>query len=246
MREAVFRFHDELNDFLPTERRDTEFPHSFLLPASIKDVIEAFGVPHTEVELILVNGVPVDFSYLVQDADRVSVYPASASLPVTSVVQLRPQLKVFGFVLDTHLGRLATYLRMLGFDVVYQNCCDDEELAHISAAEHRILLTRDRGVLKRGEVIWGYFVRATEPRAQLLEVLRRFNLFHLAEPFRRCLRCNSLLQQVSKESIHDRLPPRTAQCYDNFRICPSCNRLYWPGSHHQHMQRFIERILSAH
>ena len=165
MREAVFRFHDELNDFLPTERRDTEFPHSFLLPASIKDVIEAFGVPHTEVELILVNGVPVDFSYLVQDADRVSVYPASASLPVTSVVQLRPQLQVFGsvgFVLDTHLGRVATYLRMLGFDVLYQNRCDDEELAHISAAEHRILLTRDRGLLKRGEVIWDFRCRVTK------------------------------------------------------------------------------------
>src|SRR6516162_6531025 len=156
--------------------------------------------------------VPVNFSYLVQDADRVSVYPASASLPVTSVVQLRPQLQVFGFVgfvLDTHLGRLVTYLRMLDFDVVYQDRCDDEELAHTSAVEHRILLTRDRGLLKRGEVIWGLFVRATEPRAQLLEVLRRFNLFHLAEPFRRCLRCNSLLQQVPKESIHDRLPPRT-------------------------------------
>ena len=107
MREAVFRFHDELNDFFATERRDTEFPHSFLLPASIKDLIEAFGVPHPEVELILVNGVPVDFSYLVQNGDRVRVYPVSASQPVISVVQLRPQLQVFGFVgfvLDTHLG----------------------------------------------------------------------------------------------------------------------------------------------
>ena len=142
MRQATFRFYAELNDFLPTERRHTEFPHSFLLPASIKDMIKALGVPLTEVELIQVDGVPVDFSYLVQDADRVSVYPASASLPVTSVVQLRSQLQVFGFVLDTHLGRLATYLRMLGFDVVYQNRCDDEEPAHISAAEHRVLLSR--------------------------------------------------------------------------------------------------------
>ena len=135
---------------------------------------------------------------------------------------------------------------MLGFDVLYQTHCDDEELAHTSAAEYRILLTRDRGLLKRGEVIWGYFVRATEPRAQLVEVLKRFNLFHLAAPFQRCLRCNALLQPIAKESIQDRLPPRTAQSYDNFRICPSCNRIYWAGSHQEHMQRFIERILTSH
>ena len=246
MRQATFRFYAELNDFLPAERRDTDFTHKFLLPASIKDVIESLGVPHTEVDLILVNGVPVDFSYLVQGGNHVSVYPIATSRPVTSGVQLRPELDVFRFVLDTHLGQLATYLRMLGFDVLYQTRCEDEELAHTSAAEHRILLTRDRGLLKRGEVIWGYFVRATAPRAQLLEVLRRFNLFHLAAPFQRCLRCNSLLQPVPKESIQDRLPPRTAQCFDEFRICPSCDRLYWAGSHQEHMQRFIERILSAH
>ena len=246
MREAVFRFHGELNDFLPTNRREYAFPHRFLLPASVKDMIEALGVPHTEVDIILVNDGPVDFGYLVQDGDSISVYPASTSQYIPSAVSLRPQLQEFRFVLDTHLGRLAAYLRMLGFDVLYRTHCDDEELAHTSAAEHRILLTRDRGLLKRGEVIWGYFVRATEPRAQLVEVLRRFNLFHLAAPFQRCLRCNALLQPIAKESIHDRLPPRTAQSYDNFRICPSCNRLYWAGSHQEHMQRFIERILSTH
>ena len=95
-------------------------------------------------------------------------------------------------------------------------------------------------------MIWGYFVQATEPRAQLVEVLRRFNLFHLAAPFQRCLRCNALLEPIAKESIQDRLPPRTAQSYDNFRICPSCNRLYWAGSHYEHMQRFIERTLSSY
>ena len=209
-------------------------------------MIEALGVPHTEVDIILVNDSPVDFGYLVQDGDSVSVYPASPSQYIPSAVLLRPQLQEFRFLLDTHLGRLAAHLRMLGFDVLYRTSGDDEELAHTSAAEHRILLTRDQGLLKRGEVIWGYFVRATEPRAQLLEVLKRFNLFHLAAPFQRCLRCNALLQPIARESIQDRLPPRTAQSYDNFRICPSCNRLYWAGSHQEHMQRFIERILSTH
>jgi uncharacterized protein with PIN domain len=242
MRQATLRFYAELSDFLPTERTDKDFPHSFLLPPSIKDVIESLGVPHTEVDRILVNGVPVDFSYLIQDGDRVRVYPIPTSPPETPVIPLRPPVQEFRFVLDTHLGRLATYLRMFGFDVLYQNRCDDAELAHISAAEDRILLTRDLGLLKRGEVVWGYFVRATEPKEQLVEVLRRFNLFRLAAPFRRCLRCNALLQTVAKESIQDRLAPRTAQCYNDFRICPSCDRLYWAGSHHEHMQRFIERI----
>ena len=246
MREAVFRFHGELNDFLPTNRRKYAFPHRFLLPASVKDMIEALGVPHTEVDIILVSDGPVDFGYLVQDGDSVSVYPASPSQYIPSAVLLRPQLQEFRFVLDTYLGRLAAYLRMLGFDVLYRTRCDDAELAHTSAAKDRILLTRDLGLLKRGEVIWGYYVRATEPRAQLLEVLRRFNLFHLAAPFQRCLRCNALLQPIAKESIRERLPRRTAQSYDNFRICPSCNRLYWAGSHQEHMQRFIERILSTH
>jgi len=245
MREAVFRFHGELNDFLPTNRRKYAFPHRFLLPASVKDMIEALGVPHTEVDIILVSDGPVDFGYLVQDGDSVSVYPASPSQYIPSAVLLRPQLQEFRFLLDTHLGRLAAHLRMLGFDVLYRTSGDDEELAHTSAAEYRILLTRDRGLLKRGEVIWGYFVRATEPRAQLLEVLKRFNLFHLAAPFQRCLRCNAVLQPIAKESIRDRLPPRTARSYDNFRICPSCNRLYWAGSHQEHMQRFIERILTS-
>ena len=216
MREAVFRFHGELNDFLPTNRREYPFPHRFLLPASVKDMIEALGVPHTKVDIILVNDGPVDFGYLVQDGDRVSVYPASTSQYIPSAVSLRPQLQEFRFVLDTHLGRLAAYLRMLGFDVLYRTHCDDEELAHTFAAEHRILLTRDQGLLKR-------------PRAQLVEVLGRFNLFRLAAPFQRCLRCNALLQPIAKESIQDRLPRRTAQSYDNFRICPSCNRLYWAG-----------------
>ena len=245
MRQAIFRFYAELNDFLPPERREEAFPHAFLLPASVKDMIESLGVPHTEVDLMLVSSIPVHFTYLVEDGDRISVYPSLRSLPISSVIQLRPELQEFRFVLDSHLGRLATYLRMLGFDTLYQTQCDDHDLSHTSASQNRILLTRDRGLLKRGEVIWGYFVRATEPRRQLLEVLRRFNIFRLAVPFRRCLRCNSLLQPFSKESVADRLPGRTAQCYHDFRICPSCYRLYWKGSHHERMQHLIARILAV-
>ncbi len=245
MRKATFRFYAELNDFLSPDRRGNAFPHVFLLSASIKDMIESLGVPHTEVDLILVCGTPVEFTYLVGDGDRISVYPTFRSLPVASVIQLRPQLQEFRFVLDGHLGRLTTYLRMLGFDALYQPRCDDQDLSRTSAIQSRVLLTRDRGLLKRGEVVWGYFVRTTEPKKQLLEVLRRFNLFRLATPFQRCLRCNCLLQPISKESISERLTRRTARCYDDFRICPSCSRLYWKGSHHEHMQVFIARVLAV-
>jgi uncharacterized protein len=215
------------------------------LPASVKDVIESLGVPHTEVGLILVNKEPVEFTHLMHEGDFISVYPTFISLDVSSLLQLRPPLDDIRFAVDTHLGRLATYLRMLGFDAWFEINCDDRELSRISARENRVLLTRDRGLLKRGEVTYGYFVRATEPRQQLLEVVRRFNLSPAAAPFRRCLRCNVLLQPVSKELIRDRLPPRTAQCYRQFQICPGCDRVYWAGSHYEHMQRFIERVLAA-
>jgi uncharacterized protein len=221
------------------------FAHALLLPASVKDVIEALGVPHTEVDLILANGVPVGFSYLVQHGDYISVYPCFTSLNVSSLPQLHPPVQDVRFALDTHLGRLATYQRMLGFDALYETSSDDQELSRISAHEKRILLTRDRGLLKRGEVTYGYFVRATEPPRQLLEVLRRFNLFRSVAPFQRCLRCNVLLQPISKESVLNRLPPRTAECYHEFQICPGCDRPYWPGSHYEHMLRFIDLVLDG-
>jgi uncharacterized protein len=244
MKQACFRFYAELNDFLPPDRRMVAFSHLFEGSPSVKDMIEAVGVPHTEVDLILVNGESVDFSYRVQDGDRISVYPVFESLDITPLLRVRPRpLRETRFVLDTHLGRLAVYLRMLGFDTLYQNDYHDEELARISSSEMRILLTRDRGLLKRSCVTHGYCLRGTDPRRQLVEVLRRFDLFGSTVPFQRCLRCNGLLQPVSKELIVDRLPPQTRQQFDEFHACPACDRIYWKGSHYDEMQRFIERVL---
>ncbi len=245
MKQVWFRFYAELNDFLPADKRQVGFVHSFEGRVSIKHLIEALGVPHPEVDLVLVNGRSVDFSYLVQDGDQISVYPVFESLDITPLVHLRPQpLRETRFVLDTHLGRLAAYLRMLGFDTLYRNDTADEELAQISSQERRILLTRDRGLLKRGVVTHGYCMRETAPRRQLVEVLRRFDLFQTVKPFSRCLRCNDMLQPVSKEAISHRLPPKTQQYYDEFRICQACNQIYWKGSHYQRMQQLIERVLA--
>ncbi len=242
--QAYFRFYAELNDFLPAERKQRPFVHSFELSGSVKDMIESLGVPHTEVDLILANGESVDFSYLVQDKDRISVYPVFEAIEISPVLRVRPEpLRETRFVLDVHLGQLAVYLRMLGFDTLYRNDYDDEELAQVSSQEGRILLTRDRGLLKRSIVTHGYCLRTTQPRRQLVEVLRRFDLFSSVMPFSRCLHCNSLLQSVDKTEIIDRLPPKTSRYYDEFRRCEGCGRIYWPGSHFQRMESFIKSVL---
>jgi uncharacterized protein with PIN domain/sulfur carrier protein ThiS len=205
---VYFRFYAELNDFLPKSKRQVTFAFPLQNRTSVKDLIESLGVPHTEVDLILVNGESVDFSYIVQPNDRVSVYPVFESIDVTPLVRVRPQpLREPRFVLDTHLGRLAAYLRMFGFDTLYRNDYLDEELARLSSTEHRILLTRDPGLLKRSIVTHGYAVRASNPKRQLGEVLQRFDLFGAVSPFARCLRCNGLLHPVSKEEISNRLLP---------------------------------------
>ncbi|MBD2101047.1 Mut7-C RNAse domain-containing protein [Leptolyngbya sp. FACHB-261] len=244
MRKAHFRFYAELNDFLAPERRQARFSHCFRGHESVKDLIESLGVPHPEVNLILVNGESTDFYYSVQDGDWLSIYPAFTTIDIEPVSRVQPQpLPQARFVLDINLGRLATYLRMLGFDVLYWNDGQDEDLARLSCNEERILLSRDRGLLKRSIVNHGYCVRSTDPQEQLVEVLRRFNLFGAIMPFRRCLSCNSELELVAKDSILERLPPQTRQDYEDFRLCPRCDQIYWQGSHYQRMQQFIEQVL---
>lgn len=246
MQQAQFRFYAELNELLSPKGRGRSIVHTFAVAPSLKDVIEAFGVPHTEVGLILANGEGAAFSRLLRDGDNISVYPVFRSLDLAPLAPLQPRPEEeMRFVLDTHLGKLAAHLRMLGFDSLYRNDCPDEELAQISATGQRILLSRDRGLLRRSIVTRGYLVRAANPREQLNEVCRRFNLYRFIDPFRRCLNCNTLLQVVSKDLIRDRLQPETRKHYDEFRICPQCNRLYWKGSHYQHMTRLIERMIDS-
>ncbi|MDW7740623.1 MAG: Mut7-C RNAse domain-containing protein [Bacillota bacterium] len=237
---AYFRFYAELNDFLPPERKQVKFAYSFFGQPTVKDLIESLGVPHTEVDLVLINGESVGFTRQVEEGDLVSVYPVFEGFDISPVIKVRPEpLRVHRFILDTHLGKLASYLRMLGFDVLYQNDYADEVLAHISADERRILLTRDRGLLKRSKVTHGYLVRADNPRDQLLEVLRRFDLFNSVYPFQRCMRCNELLEQASLEDVKESVPPGIQNKTDQYRRCPGCGRVYWKGSHYDKMVDFI-------
>ncbi len=244
MPQATFRFYAELNDFLPRNQQKVDFVYQFGGHETVKHIIESLGVPHTEVDLILVNGESVDFGSKMRDQDRVSVYPVFESLNIEQVSQVRPKpLREPRFVLDNHLGKLAGYLRHLGFDTLYRNDFDDPELAEISSERGRILLTRDRGLLKRSLVTHGYCVRSKHPRKQIKEVMDRFDLVSLAAPFSRCARCNGLLHPVPKAEVFDRLESKTKLYFDEFRICEDCEQIYWKGSHFYLMKRFIDQIL---
>jgi len=240
---AEFRFYEELNDFLSPARRKRDFTYTFHGRPAVKDAIEALGVPHPEVDLILVNGASVDFGHPLGDGDRVSVYPVFESLDIARATRLRPRpLREPRFILDVHLGRLARHLRLLGFDTRYANDAADAAIAAAAARERRIVLTRDRGLLKHSAVTRGYWVRATAPRAQAAEVIRRFQLEARIRPFTRCLECNGVLRAVDKAAVADRLPPRARRLHDTFAECPGCRRLYWPGSHHRRLAEFVKQI----
>lgn len=213
---------------------------------SVKDLIESLGVPHTEVEYIIANGASVGFDYIVNGQEFLEVVPAGVVAPVPQARPVRPP--VTGekrFVLDTHLGKLSVYLRLLGFDTLYRNDYGDDTLAAVAVSERRILLSRDRGLLKRGIVEYGYYPRETAPDLQAREVLRRYDIAGEIEPFRRCIRCNGLTSPVSKADVLDRLEPKTRKYYDEFRQCESCGRIYWKGSHYGRMRELIEQLSSG-
>lgn len=240
---VAFRFYGSLNDFLAPPRRHATLVYEYPGRVGVKDAIESLGVPHPEVDLILANGAPVPFSYIVEPGDRIGVYPLFERLDVPSELRLIPPTTDPRFVADAHLGRLAAYLRLLGFDTAYRNDFEDDELATISASEDRVLLTRDLGVLKRATVRRGYFLRATEPGRQLAEVVRRFNLPSRARPFSRCLRCNASLAPASKHHVAPLVPPRSREQFEEFSRCPTCGRVYWKGSHYERMSRLVDTVL---
>jgi uncharacterized protein with PIN domain len=243
---ATFRFYEELNDFLRPERRKCDFGIEVDRARSVKDAIESAGVPHTEVDLIVVDGKSVDFTHVLQGGERVAVYPMFESLDISPVVRLRPMpLRDPRFVADVNLGKLARHMRMAGFDTQWSNGWDDDEIVRRSAADRRTILTRDKGMLRRSDVDRGYFVRATESEAQLGEVVRALQLEALLAPFTRCRECNVPLEDVAKEAVIDRLPEKVRDCYERFRRCPGCDRIYWEGTHFARMQGVLNRLGDA-
>jgi uncharacterized protein with PIN domain len=244
MKTAYFRFYEELNDFLPKEKKKRRFSHSFIDRTSIKDMIESLGVPHTEIDLILVNRKTVNFNYLVEDEDDVSVYPVFESFDISDVQHLRAEpLREPKFILDVHLGKLAKYMRMLGLDTLYENNYEDDEIVKISIIEKRTILTKDLGILKRNEVTHGYWVRDTNPDKQILEIIERFDLKNILKELSLCLECNTPLVMVEKEKVLSKIPIKARKFHNDFYECPSCKKIFWKGSHYIKMKKIINDII---
>lgn len=241
-RVAEFRFYEELNDFLPAARRKRSFEFTFRGTPTVKDSIEAVGVPHTEVDLVLVDGRSVGFDHRLAGGERVAVYPQFERLDITPLTRLRPRpLRVTRFMLDVHLGTLARYLRLLGFDSAWRNDLDDEAIIRRALAEHRIILTRDLGVLKDGRVTHGYWLRGTDPMAQVAEVVRALDLGRRLAPYSRCMECNGVVQAISRRDAARQVPLQVFLAYRDFRLCRDCGGVYWAGSHQARLDEVIER-----
>jgi uncharacterized protein with PIN domain len=237
------RAYAELNDFLGPESRGLTVRRPFRSHQTVKDILEAMGIPHTEVDLILVNGNAEDFAHRPSSGDRIAAYPMFEALDIGSTSRLRPvPLRDPRFVIDVNLGRLARLLRVVGFDVWWSSDADDQTLADVSLGQQRILLTRDRALLKRRAITHGLFVRSDHPDEQTLEVIRRLDLRHRLAPFTRCVRCNGRLVAVTKDEVIDHLEPLTRRYYDDFSRCTGCGQIYWPGSHRARLISFVERL----
>jgi uncharacterized protein with PIN domain len=242
---ATFRFYAELNDFLPRERRARAFATPCAREATTKHMIEALGVPHTEVELILVNGESSGLERLLEDGDRVAVYPRFTALDVAPLVRVREQpAGRMRFVADAHLGGLARLLRMAGFDTIYDNAIHDDEIEERAIEEGRVVLTRDRELLKRRGVEYGCYVRALRAQEQLREVFERYGLAERARPFTLCLHCNAPLHSVPKAEVLERLPPTVRTLHDEFSTCGVCHRVFWKGSHWKRMAGMLDAAMA--
>lgn len=243
---ATFRFYGELNDFLPPARRKIAFDACCAEDATAKHMIEALGIPHTEVELILVNGQPAGFGHRLAEADRIAVYPKFQALDIAPLLRLRQRPPgIPRFVADAHLGGLARLLRLAGFDTLYDNRYEDDEIEALAIREGRIVLSRDLELLKRRRIDHGCFIRAVEPKAQLRELAGRQDLVGMARPFSRCLCCNTALREVAKAEVLDRLPAAMRTGQARFRTCDGCGWVYWEGSHWRAMRQVLGDTLRA-
>lgn len=242
---ATFRFYEELNDFLAPERRRHAFDCACARAATVKHMIEALGIPHTEVEMVLVNGESAGFERMLKEGDRVAVYPKFEAFDVSLLLRLREQpLRVVRFVADAHLGGLARLLRMAGFDTLYDNSFDDNEIEVIATQQGRVVLTRDRELLKRRSITHGCYVHALKPAQQLYEIFERLDLARSVRPFTLCLHCNAPLRAIDKALVLQRIPPRTGAIYQQFSTCDVCQRVFWKGSHWKSMRGLLDKIVT--
>ena len=243
IRKSFFRFYEELDDHLPKEWKKKAFAFEFKGHPSVKNIIQAIGVPHGEVDLVLVDGNPVGFDFQLKGGEEISVYPVFETFDVSSVIRLRPKpLRESSFVVDVNLGKLAQKLRLLGFDTLFRNDFEDDEIVKIAASQHRIVLTRDKGILKQKAVTHGYWIRNSDPKKQLKEVVERLQLQNDFSPFSRCTVCNGKLETVEKDKLSQQLSADTFRYYQKFWKCSGCGKIYWQGSHFDHILQLVKEL----
>ena len=243
-RNVIFHFYGDLKRFLSADRQDKSFVYHVKGCPSIKDTIEALGVPHTEVDAVVVNGQSVHFHYQFKDKANVHVYPDVLRIRRRNIKKLKPKVPVNPrFILDVQLGKLCRYLRLLGFDALYDSRYADQQLVRIGVKEKRLILTRDIGLLKNKQIRYGYFIRQTDPQKQMGEVVSQFQLKKKITPFKTCMKCNGRLRKVAKKIIIDQLPQMVKKYYQDFCRCPSCGKIYWKGSHHKRLEEMIGQAL---
>jgi uncharacterized protein with PIN domain len=244
IRAAEFRFYEELNDFLPAARRKVGFMYPFQGTPAVRDLVQAIGVPHTEIDLVLVDGRSVEFTHRLRGGERVAVYPAFERLDISPLLRLRPRpLRRTRFILDVHLGKLARHLRLLGLDSAYRQDWDDATLIDHALAERRIILTRDVAILKQGRVTHGYWVRSHQPACQLEEIIEAFDLRRQLAPFTRCLECNGEIGPVDSAELAGQVPADILDRFDRFWQCAECRRVYWQGSHYRRLLQRVRRFV---
>lgn len=243
---AEFRFYEELNDYLPPPHRRCSFVHAFDGTPAVKDVIEGLGVPHTEVDLILIDGRSARFSDRLRGGERVAVYPMFERLEIRPLYRLRPKpLRRTRFLADVHLGKLARLLRLLGFDTKYSAELSDRELIATSIRERRILLSRDLHLFMHKALTRGYCLRSTKPERQVEEVIEALSLQKAVEPFSRCMSCNARLHLVPRAAVKEGVPPRVFKRFRRFMGCPGCGRIYWRGTHFLRLEELVRHVRMA-
>jgi uncharacterized protein len=229
---ATFLFHGELTALLPPEQRGGTVARDCARAATIKHAVESLGVPHTEVGRLTVDGRPATLSRIVREGEVIEVFPHE----VADIFPESPPR----FIADAHLGGLARLLRMLGVDTLFENPWDDSGIVEVALRERRIVLTRDRELLKRRDVLRGCFVRALKPRMQLDEVVMRYALAPHFRPFTLCLHCNLPLAPAAPDDVAGQVPQGILERYVEFVQCPGCRRVYWQGSHWARMREMLE------
>jgi len=246
MNQVRFRFYEELNDYLPEGKRKVWFEYFFLDVISLMDAFTSMEIPPDEIDLILVNQQSKGFDYLLQDGDRISVYPAFELFDISGISQVREKpLRNPRFICDIHLGRLCKYLRMLGLDTLYSNQYTPEEMIVLSRLENRIILSRSYQLTRHKEVTHSYWIRSAEPLEQIKDLISKLDLSSHADPLTRCLNCNNKLVPVEKKEISHRLQTHTAKYYKEFFNCPACDQIYWKGSHFENMLKFISHSIQV-